>query len=113
MITRQGDGLSDWEAYANRLPLKLGCVNTFYHQEPFPDITSVDRTRSNEYNFIVSTDVYEHICPPISTAFENAYRLLRPGGVMIFIVPDVEGKTREHFPNVREFSVQLEGKTGC
>jgi hypothetical protein len=32
---------------------------------------------------------------------------------MIFIVPDVEGKTREHFPNVREFSVQLEGKTGC
>ena len=59
MITRQGDGLSDWEAYANRLPLKLGCVNTFYHQEPFPDITSVDRTRSNEYNFIVSTDVYE------------------------------------------------------
>lgn len=106
----KGIGLSDWEGYANRLPLKLGYVNTFYHQEPFLDITSVDPARSEECDFIISTDVYEHICPPISTAFENAHRLLKPGGAMIFSVPYVEGKTREHFPNVREFCVQLEGE---
>jgi len=106
----KGIGLSDWEGYADRLPLKLGYVNTFYHQEPFLDITSVDSTRFDEYDFIISTDVFEHICPPISSAFENAYRLLKPGGVMIFTVPYVQGSTREHFPNVREFSVQLDGK---
>lgn len=105
----KGIGLSDWEGYAGRLPRKLGYVNTFYHQEPFLDITSVDPSRCEEYDFLISTDVYEHICPPISTAFENAYRLLKPGGVMIFTVPYVEGETREHFSKVREFSVQLEG----
>jgi SAM-dependent methyltransferase len=106
----KGIGMSDWEGYATRLPLKFGYVNTFYHMEPFLDITSVDPARSEEYDFIISTDVYEHICPPISTAFENAYRLLKPGGVMIFTVPYVEGKTHEHFPNVREFRVGLEGE---
>ena len=106
----KGIGLSDWAGYADRLPLKLGYVNTFYHQEPFLDITSVDSARSDEFDFIISTDVYEHICPPISTAFENAYRLLKAGGVMIFTVPYVAGNTREHFPNVREFSVELEGE---
>lgn len=104
----KGIGLSDWEGYADRLPAKIGYVNTFYHQEPFLDITAVDPARSEEYDFIISTDVYEHICPPISRAFENAYRLLKPGGVMIFTVPYVEGETREHFSNVREFSVQRE-----
>jgi hypothetical protein len=29
---------------------------------------------------------------------------------MIFTVPYVAGNTREHFPNVREFSVELEGE---
>lgn len=106
----KGIGLSDWEGYASRLPSKFGYVNTFYHMEPFLDITSVDAARSEEYDFIISTDVYEHICPPISTAFENAYRLLKPGGVMIFTVPYVEGRTHEHFPNVRKFGVDLEGE---
>jgi SAM-dependent methyltransferase len=107
----KGIGLSDWEGYADRLPHKLGYLNTFYHQDPFLDITSVDTERSDEYDFIISTDVFEHICPPILTAFENAYRLLKPGGVMIFTVPYVEGETREHFSNVREFFIKLEEGT--
>ncbi|MBZ5489502.1 MAG: class I SAM-dependent methyltransferase [Acidobacteriia bacterium] len=101
-----GVGLSDWEGYASRLEKKLGYTNTFYHQHPFLDITSVDHSQAGLYDFIISTDVFEHICPPISKAFENARRLLKPGGVMIFTVPYVEGETREHFPETSRFSVQ-------
>lgn len=104
-----GVGLSDWEGYATRLEKKLNYVNTFYHQGPFLDITSVDQSQSGLYNFIISTDVFEHICPPITRAFENARRLLKPGGIMVFTVPYVEGETREHFPETSRFTVQKKG----
>jgi SAM-dependent methyltransferase len=95
-----GVGMSDWQGYANRLAKKLNYVNTYYHKEPLLDITSVDPSLSNLYDFIIATEVFEHISQPISRAFENAYRLLKPGGVLIFSVPYVEGQTTEHFPEL-------------
>lgn len=106
-----GVGLSDWEGYANRLVKKIGYTNTFYHQEPLLDITCIDSMQHGQYDFLISSDVFEHICPPISDAFQNAYKLLKPGGVMILTIPYVEGETREHFPEVRKFTVAQEGST--
>ena len=103
-----GIGLSDWEGYAARLTAKLNYTNTYYHQEPLMDITNIGHV-PQEYDFLISTEVFEHICPPISVAFENARKLLKPGGFMIFTVPYIQGKTAEHFPDVRKFSVQQEG----
>jgi len=82
-----GVGMSDWEGYANRLEKKLSYVNTYYHKAPLLDITAVDPSLSNLYDFIIATEVFEHISPPISRAFENVHRLLKPGGVFIFSVP--------------------------
>ncbi len=101
-----GIGLSDWEGYASRLAEKLNYANTYYHQEPFCDITSIDSSLHGRYDFLISTDVFEHISQPISKAFENARRLLKPKGVMIFTVPYVEGETNEHFPELHEYSLQ-------
>jgi SAM-dependent methyltransferase len=106
-----GIGLSDWDGYADRLVRKLGYTNTFYHQEPLLDITDVNPTQHNQYDFMISSDVFEHICSPISKAFENAYRLLKPGGVLILTVPYLDGETSEHFPDVRQFSVEPEGRS--
>jgi hypothetical protein len=111
MISRQGDRAERLGRTCEPITAEIGVREHVLPPGALLNITSVDPACPNRYDFI--TDVYEHICPPISTAFENAYRLLKPGGVMIFTVPYVEGKTREHFPNVREFSVQLEGKTAC
>jgi SAM-dependent methyltransferase len=105
-----GIGLSDWEGYAKPLAEKLDYTNTFFHQEPRLDITDVDPARKNEYDFIISSDVFEHICYPVSKAFENARRLLKPGGVVIFSVPYLEGQTKEHFPDVIQFSVKQRGE---
>ncbi len=79
-----GIGLSDWEGYANPLAERLNYTNTFFHQAPLLDITSVGPDHSGRYDFIICSDVFEHVCQPVSKAFENAYRLLKPGGVMIF-----------------------------
>jgi len=106
-----GIGLSDWEGYASRLAEKLSYTNTYYHQEPFLDITSVEPSLYGRYDFIISTDVFEHIAPPILNAFENARRLLKPNGVMIFTVPYVQGETREHYPELHQFSIQQKGDT--
>jgi|HubBroStandDraft_5_1064220.scaffolds.fasta_scaffold07901_4 SAM-dependent methyltransferase len=106
-----GVGLSDWRGYASRLKKRLAYTNTYYHKPPFLDIANIDESQHNLYDFIISSDVFEHVCPPVSRVFENACRLLKPGGVLILTVPYVEGETAEHFPDTREFSlVQREGQ---
>lgn len=106
-----GVGMSDWDGYADRLGKKLNYANTYYHKEPLLDITDVDPSQSDLYDFIIATDVFEHISQPISRAFENVHRLLKPGGVFIFSVPYVEGETREHFPELWKFTLREEGRS--
>ena len=101
-----GMGMSDWEGYAERLKHKLGYKNTYYHKEPELDILSVPSDLEGKFDFIISTDVFEHVEPPISIAFENTRKLLKPNGVFIFSVPYLkEGKTIEHFPELYRYEI--------
>jgi SAM-dependent methyltransferase len=102
-----GIGLSDAEAYARPLAHKFSYTNTFYHTDPRLDITDVDETHAGRYDFIIASDVFEHVTPPVSRAFVNARRMLKPGGKLIFTVPFVpDGRTREHFPDLFEWSME-------
>lgn len=104
-----GLGMSDYHSYAIPLASKFNYTNTFYHQEPRLDITDVPRELWGKYDFIISTDVFEHVPPPISTAFANAFRLLKPGGLMVFSVPYSTGcRTLEHFPSLHRFTISEE-----
>lgn len=111
-----GIGMSCWEVYANRLAHKVKYVNTYYHQEPFLDITDIDEKMVNTLDFIVSTDVFEHVAPPISTAFTNARRLLKENGVFIISVPfdrpdEPKAETKEWFPNLYDWKIEeVEGR---
>jgi SAM-dependent methyltransferase len=99
-----GIGLSDSENYAKRLSDKLGYTNTFFHQEPRLDIAAVPEDLTRRFDFIIASDVFEHIAPPVSRAFVNARRLLKPHGVFIFSVPySLEPETREHFPDLYDY----------
>src|SRR5690349_12515432 len=94
-----GVGLSDAENYARPLAEKFDYTNTFYHTDPHLDITAIDGSRVGRYDFIVASDVFEHVVPPVANAFANARRMLKPGGKLIFTVPFVpDGRTKEHFP---------------
>lgn len=106
----RGVGLSDWEEYARRLAERMDYTNTFYHQEPRLDITDIADDQAGSCDFLISTDVFEHVLPPVSAAFSGARRLLKPGGVFILTVPyalECEN-TVEHFPNLHEWSLHQE-----
>ena len=62
------------------------------------------------FDFIISSDVFEHVPPPVSIAFANARKLLKPGGVLVFTVPYIkDGKTREHFPDLYKYEIIKKG----
>ncbi len=78
----EGLGMSDWAPHGKYLAKKLAYRNTFLHQKPKLDITKPDPALFGTLDFLLSTDVFEHVEPPVSLAFENARKLLKPGGVV-------------------------------
>lgn len=101
-----GIGLSDWLGYADRLVERFSYTNTFFHQEPFLDIANPDIDRYRPADFLISSDVFEHVPPPIDRAFAGLASLLKPGGLLVLTVPftDVPA-TIEHFPDLLDFKV--------
>src|SRR5450432_2572924 len=79
-----GIGLSDSTTYADRLAGKFAYTNTYFDSEPRLDIANVSPELNARYDFIIASDVFEHIAQPVTRAFCNARRLLKPGGVLIF-----------------------------
>src|SRR5258708_30366905 len=77
----KGLGLSDQASYAVPLASKFDYTNTYYDREPRLDITQAHPDRYGAYDFILSSDVFEHIAAPVERAFGEAYRLLKPNGV--------------------------------
>jgi SAM-dependent methyltransferase len=104
-----GIGLSDAQLYAGPLARKLSYINTFYHTDPLLDITDIGKVKYRDLDFLIASDVFEHVPPPISLAFENARRLLRSGGVLVFSVPHRPGQTKEHFPDLFDYSLERRG----
>jgi SAM-dependent methyltransferase len=103
----KGIGMSDWIGYASRLEKKFNYVNTYYHKEPRLDISDIHGWNEDTYDFIISSDVFEHVAPPVSKSFKNAYSLLKPGGIFIFSVPfTIENSTTvEHFPDLHDYEI--------
>ncbi len=101
-----GLGLSDARAFASPLARKFAYENTWYHRRPRLDIANVPPARFGRYDFVIASDVFEHVAPPVSRAFENARKLLKPGGKLIFTVPfSLETDTVEHFPDLHEWKL--------
>jgi len=102
----RGVGLSDWAGYTDVLARKFNYTNTFYHQSPRLDIMAIDPAMAGTLDFLICTEVFEHVPPPVSRAFQNARRLLKPTGVMIFSTPyGLQDETWEHFPELHQYEL--------
>lgn len=106
-----GVGMSCWDGYVAPISHRLAYKNTFYHQEPRLDITNVDKSMLETLDFIVSSDVFEHVESPVDRAFVNARRLLKPNGVFILTVPYFHpGEpgviTTENFPDIHKWEIK-------
>ena len=101
-----GIGLSDWEGYAEHLSRIFDYTNTFYHTDPFLDIVDVPRKYIGKHDFMISTDVFEHVPPPVGLAFHGAYNALKPGGLLVLTVPFTRGNAgKEHYPHLHNYKV--------
>lgn len=108
--TIKGLGMSDASVYAGKLANQYDYANSFYHTEPLLDITAPPSHWLGTFDFIVSSDVMEHVAPPVLNAFENLHALLNPGGVLILSVPyTLEESTLEHFPNLHDYKIDGTG----
>src|SRR5437016_10071986 len=111
----KGLGLTDPESYASQLKQKFDYINTYFHQEPRLDIASdsIAPEQRQVYDFIISSEVFEHVVPPVQVAFDNAYQMLRRGGLLLLTVPyGLQPETTEHFPELYEFTL-VERDGGC
>jgi len=109
----RGLGLSDSPAYSEILAGLVDYTNTFLHREPYLDITSIDPGLEGLHDFVISSDVLEHVMQPIDRAFANLLRLLRPGGLCLLTVPYVNHcLTVEHYPGMVDSTLEQEnGRT--
>jgi SAM-dependent methyltransferase len=106
-----GIDMSGAATYAEALANKLSYTNTYFHKSPRLDITDPDPSWWNRCDFVISSDVFEHVAPPVARAFDNTFRLLRPGGVFLLTVPYTKGGlTVEHFPELNDY--RLETRNG-
>ncbi len=97
----RGLGLSDAPVYADTLAARLDYRNTYFHREPRLDITGPPEADWGRYDFLLASEVFEHVPPPAGRAFASAFRLLREGGVLVFTVPySLDAATREHYPEL-------------
>ncbi len=102
----KGLGLSDQLSYATRLAGKFDYTNTFYDRQPHLDITEAHPDRHGSYDFILSSDVFEHIAPPVQRAFDEACKLLKPHGVLCLSVPySLDEQTIERFPELHDYAI--------
>ena len=103
-------GMSDPPELAQRLAEKFDYINTFYHQEPRLDIVHPQPDQLSRYDFILSSEVMEHVPQPVERAFVNLNRLLKPDGLLLLTVPyKIGGHTAEHFPDLHEYALAAPG----
>ncbi|MBA3015132.1 MAG: methyltransferase domain-containing protein [Desulfobulbaceae bacterium] len=101
-----GLGVSDWKGYAEILGTKFSYINTFFHTEPRLDITDIPSSEHGKYDFVIVSDVLEHIDTPVSKGFCNLFNLLKPKGICIITVPFMNFEmTLEHFPDLNSYHI--------
>lgn len=111
-IPLHGIGLSDWHGYADRLAQTVDYQNTYLTRAPMLDITAVPPALRGSCDFVTSNDVFEHVVPPVSAAFEGAHALLKPGGALVLCVPFAIHRehTIEHFADLHAWEVRGSGE---
>ena len=107
----RGIGMSDAALYARRLEHTFDYTNTFYHKSPHLDIISPAPEWYDTADFVIASDVFEHVPPPVSAAFNNLFQLSKRHGFIVFSVPLISnGDTIEHFPELHDYKITRRGR---
>ncbi|WP_333678483.1 class I SAM-dependent methyltransferase [Dyella sp.] len=106
----RGIGMSDSGVYAHVLRQKFNYLNSFFHTRPMLDIRAPAQHYLGQFDFIVSSDVLEHVDGPTGRALSNLRALLKPGGLLVLTVPyGFHEKTIEHYPELHDYRIEGDG----
>ena len=100
-IVGVSDGLPISMAFKSRFGDRYS--NFEFHVEPFLDITQLKPEFESIADVVTCSEVLEHVQPPVDFAFLGLYKLLKPGGWLIFSVPH----TRAGSPHIEHFPVMV------
>ena len=110
----KGVGMSETGVYCHLLAEKFDYLNTFLDRKPILDILDPAPEYLERSDFVICSDVVEHVQQPIELAFQNLRRLLRPGGTFVFTVPYSLGEgITEHFPDLYSYEITGSGDETC
>jgi len=103
----RGLGTSDDIKIAKQLVNKFDYVNTYYHKGPKLDLTDVDPQWRECAQFVICSDVLEHVPPPTHFAIEGLYSVVASGGAAIISIPYTTADTTiEFYPKLERDEVQ-------
>jgi SAM-dependent methyltransferase len=86
-LSRSGIGIGDDWRLARLLHQHFAYTNSHLDRFPVLDLCQIpDHTRSS-VEFVVCSDVLEHVRPPLSEALNGLYSLVKPGGFAVVTVP--------------------------
>lgn len=81
-----GLGLTDSFSISSILEQRLSYRNTYLHREPRFDLTC-DPSPIGPLDFLIASEVLEHVEPPVIRAFRRAAAILKPSGFLLLTVP--------------------------
>jgi SAM-dependent methyltransferase len=106
-LARRGIGISDHWRLAARLASVFDYVNTFYHRFPLVDVTRPPEDLFGQLDFVICSDVLEHIPPPSLDGLKGIRRMLRDGGYAVITVPCHTGPTTsEYYPGLKSWAIE-------
>jgi hypothetical protein len=104
----RGIGLTDPDSIARVLADRLSYRNTYLDAEPRLDIRS-DPPPLEQLDFLIASEVFEHIQLPVSQAFQNVSDFLKPSGVFLLTVPWVwDGDRTQAIPELYDWRLARE-----
>ncbi len=103
-----GIGLTDPPRIAAVLTDRFRYCNTYLTTEPRLDIRA-DPSPLGALDFLIASEVFEHVEPPVAQAFANAARMLKPAGLFLLTVPWVwDGDASTAIPELHDWRLARE-----
>jgi hypothetical protein len=98
-----GLGLTDCHSISSILEQRLAYRNTYLHQEPRFDLTC-DPSPVGPLDFLIASEVLEHVEPPVGRAFRQAAAILKPSGFVLLTVPWIfDGRPQGELPELHDW----------
>lgn len=106
-LSIRGLGTSDDIKIVKQLVNKFDYVNTYYHKGPKLDLTNVDPQWRECAQFVICSDVLEHVPPPTHSALEGLFSVVASGGAAIISIPyTTADATIEFYPELERYEVE-------